>query len=63
MSNDIEMFWHCKNCSGDMPPETSPKLWSRLEAGWTVKGMQVRCIRCDMNIMNIDLRGQKVSTS
>lgn len=58
-SNEIKMFFHCANCFGDMPDGTSPSEWSSLEAGWTELGLQVRCKRCDLNIIHIDFEGHK----
>lgn len=58
--NEIQAFFHCKKCLESLPDGWSPREWVRIEAGWTVKGLQVWCVRHDMNIINIDLKGQKV---
>lgn len=60
--NIIEVFFHCANCIKDKPQDVSPREWARLEAGWTVKGIQVWCARCEMNIINLDFKGEKVGT-
>jgi len=56
-NNEIQMFLHCRNCSDDRPETVSPQEWVRLEAGFTRIGLQVRCSRCDLNIVNIDFEG------
>lgn len=58
-TDEIKMFFHCANCFDDMPDGTSPREWSSIEAGWTKLGLQVRCKRCDLNIIHIDFEGQK----
>ena len=57
--NSIKMFFHCGNCLPDKPADQSPHEWALLEAGWTVRGLQVRCKRCDLNVIHIDFEGQK----
>jgi hypothetical protein len=57
--NEIAMFFHCGNCLKDIPVGQSPSEWSRLEAGFTKIGLQVRCKRCDANIVHIDFEGKK----
>jgi hypothetical protein len=57
--NAITAFFHCGGCLADCPPNMSPSEWSRLEAGFTKLGVQVRCRRCDLNIVHIDFEGQK----
>ena len=39
----------------------SPREWARFEFGITRKGFQLRCIRCDKNIVHLDLLGQKIA--
>lgn len=58
-NNRIKMFFHCRGCFDDRPPDQSPSEWSRIEAGWTEAGLQVRCKRCDRNIIHVDFQGQK----
>jgi hypothetical protein len=40
-----------------MPKGESAQSWARLEAGFTEKGVQVRCVRHDLNIIHIDFEG------
>ena len=39
----------------------SPREWARFEFGMTRKGFQLRCVRCDKNIVHLDLLGQKIA--
>ena len=52
-------FIHCRRCLDDPDPSLgrSPKERSRLEVGWTERGLQVRCVRHDLNIIHIDFQG------
>lgn len=59
--NEIALFFHCKECLKEKPDDASPRDWSRLEVGWTPKGVQVWCIRHECDVCHIDFRGQKVS--
>lgn len=59
--NEIEMFFHCKKCLEELPDKTAPRKWVRIEAGWSKRGLQVWCVRHNMNIIHVDLMGQKVS--
>lgn len=58
--NKIKLFFHCAKCLDELPPKTSPSEWARIAVGWTKKGFQIWCVRHDINIMNYDLKGQKV---
>ena len=58
---DIDMFWHCKKCLEELPTNTAPRDWVRIEGGWTKVGFQIWCVRHEMNVLNIDLDGQKVT--
>lgn len=58
--NEIEMFFHCKKCIDELPDKTAPREWVRIEAGWSKRGLQVWCVRHDINIIHVDLMGQKV---
>lgn len=58
--NDIVQFFHCRSCINMRPDNMSPREWVAIEVGWTKKGLQVWCVRCEKNIINIDLLGQKV---
>jgi hypothetical protein len=60
--NQIQMFFHCKKCLDELPEDKSPREWVRMEAGWSNEGLQVWCVRHEMNIIHVDLMGQKVGT-
>jgi hypothetical protein len=53
--NGISGYIHCKRCSKTNSPPN-------LECGWTKQGFQVRCFIHNINIVHIDLMGQKVRT-
>lgn len=59
--SDIGMYFHCNTCMPERPADISPRDWARTECGWTKKGFQVWCIRCEKNIVNLDFKGQKMS--
>jgi hypothetical protein len=58
-TNEIAMFFHCARCVFEKPAEVAPRDWMRLEAGWTARGLQVWCVRHDINIVHIDFEGHK----
>jgi hypothetical protein len=58
-TNEIVMFWHCMNCFHHRPEGTAPADWVRLEGGWTELGFQLRCQRCDLNIIHVDFEGMQ----
>ncbi len=62
-SNKIVQFFHCGNCVSKRPAGQSMQDWVRLEAGWTMLGLQVRCVRCDLNIIHIDFEGVRHSAN
>lgn len=60
MTNQIVSFFHCANCMKVKPANKSPREWAMLEVGWTKKGFQVWCKRCEMDVIHVDFEGQKV---
>ena len=56
-SNDIQMFFHCKECMEEIPDDLAPCDYQQLAVGWTEQGLQVWCSRHDMNIIHIDFEG------
>jgi hypothetical protein len=58
--NVIQTFFHCDTCIRIKPPHVSPREWAQLEVGWTSHGFQVWCKRCELNVIHVDLLGQKV---
>lgn len=57
--NAISMFLHCKKCFQEKPGDISMRDFARLEIGWTPVGIQVWCLRHDINIVHVDFEGQK----
>lgn len=57
----IGAYIHCAHCLNDRPDGQSPREWARLNVGWTREGLQVVCTRCDMNVLDLDFKGQKVA--
>jgi hypothetical protein len=60
MKNGIVGYKHCHHCLAGLPPLTSPAEWARLNIGVTKRGFQVWCVRHNVNVMEIDLLGQKI---
>ena len=61
VENKIEMFFHCRKCLNELPPDTSPREFAALEVGWTKAGLQVWCKRHEENVVALDFLGQKVA--
>ena len=61
--NEIEMYLHCGLCLDEKPEDISPMDYQRIQAGWTVQGLQIWCIRHDCNILHIDFEGRKLSAN
>ena len=61
MKNDIQIFLHCKNCLNKRPENVSPREWVHIEVGYTKKGLQIYCVRCEKNVCALDFLGQKVA--
>jgi hypothetical protein len=59
--NRIGAFLHCRKCLTEMPPGTAPRDWARLESGWTKEGLQIWCVRHDINVLDLDFEGQKLT--
>jgi hypothetical protein len=58
-TNEIEQFFHCRRCLADKPADVSPREWVRLEAGFTLIGLQVWCVRCERNVVHMDFEGKR----
>ena len=58
--NNILMFLHCAECLKDRPEDQSPRDYIHVEVGQTKDGIQVWCIRHEMNVLALDFKGQKV---
>lgn len=52
--NRIDMFFHCAKCIDEGKErfgKFSPRRFARLEAGFTPDGIQIRCVRHDINVV------------
>lgn len=55
--NEMGMFLHCGLCLIEKPDGVSPRDWCRHEVGWTRKGLQIWCLRHNVNVCHIDFQG------
>ena len=60
---NISSFLHCREClkewkAGDAPG-VSPRDFARLSVGFTALGLQVICVRHNLNVVHIDFEGQQ----
>lgn len=53
-TNEINSFFHCRQCLDEKPSNFSPREWASLEVGFTKLGVQVWCKRHECNIVHID---------
>lgn len=60
---EITTFFHCGMCLSEFKegkaPGESPESYARISAGFTPKGLQLWCVRHDVNMANIDFEGHK----
>jgi hypothetical protein len=59
IKNEIQTFLHCKKCMKELPPDTSPQEFIHVEVGWTAEGIQVWCLRHDLNVIHMDFEGHQ----
>lgn len=59
-ANSIQLFFHCRQCLEELPPDKSPQEWSQTQAGWTKLGLQVWCNRHNCNVIHLDLQNFKL---
>jgi hypothetical protein len=55
----IEAYMHCGMCLKELPSGESPESYARLSVGWTRRGLQVWCVRHEVNVLHVDFEGQK----
>lgn len=60
IANDLKigMYIDCKRCLLEKPADVSPAEWARLSVGWTPKGLQVWCVRHNLNVIHVDFEGR-----
>ena len=61
IENQINMYMHCPRCLDELPPDITPARWAQLNVGVTDEGLQVWCVRHDINVMALDFHAQRVS--
>jgi hypothetical protein len=54
LESRIVAFMHCADCLAEKPDGISPKDWARLSVGYTSTGMQVWCVRHEINIVHVE---------
>lgn len=59
VKNGILLYFHCRRCLEELPSGTSPKDYQQIQVGWTERGLQIWCIRHNMNVVSIDFEGAK----
>lgn len=60
--NQIGTFLHCGLCIEQYEkekPDVSRRDYARVEVGFTPIGLQVWCLRHDVNIVHIDFEGKR----
>lgn len=50
VKNEIVTFFQCAACLREKPPSQSPKNFMRLNVGLTATGIQVWCVRHELNV-------------
>lgn len=72
-TNEIVSFLHCNQCIKELmndqdEPEDlvghilepiNPREYAKIEVGYTPMGIQLWCLRHDINIIHIDFNGMK----
>jgi hypothetical protein len=58
-TNEIVAYFHCGLCLRELPEGISPREWQDVEVGWTRIGLQVWCVRHEVNVIHIDFEGIK----
>jgi len=61
--NVIGMYLHCSKCIDEIREKRidSPRDYQRIQIGWTKPGLQVWCVRHNMEVAHFDFLGQKIS--
>ena len=63
-SREITTFMHCSLCIAEIHQKMeetgeaqSPRLYARNEIGFTKLGIQIWCVRHEVNVVHIDFQG------
>jgi hypothetical protein len=58
-AKNIVTYLVCRLCVEDKPDDTSMEEYARLNVGSTLCGIQVWCVRHDVNVIHVDFEGQQ----
>jgi len=61
--NGITQLMHCPRCVkelGERKIPLSPQQYAKVEFGFTSRGVQLWCVRHNLNIIHIDFGDQKL---
>lgn len=62
-TNSIIQYLHCGQCIKDIKEKViplSPQQYAKTEVGFSELGIQIWCLRHNLNIAHIDFGGQKL---
>ncbi len=63
IAESIKTYCHCRVCVEEwragLAPGDSPESYARLSVGFTEIGLQVWCVRHDVNVMHVDFEGKR----
>lgn len=57
---EIMSYLHCRMCLREKPADVSPVQWARLSVGITPQGIQVWCVRHNVNVDHMKLTTEPV---
>jgi hypothetical protein len=66
-ANEITAYLHCRLCLDEMTLDEvtqtdepmSPQDYQRVQVGYTRRGLQVWCVRHEVNVLHIDFEGHR----
>ena len=51
--NQIKTYFNCRKCFAELPEGQSMREYSRTQTGWTPIGIQVWCVRHDIEVVSL----------
>ena len=51
----IQTYYHCKLCMQELPADQSPEEYQRTQTGATKDGLQIVCVRHNLNVLDMKL--------
>ena len=51
----IQTYYHCRLCLQELPVGQSPKEYQRTQTGATKDGLQIVCVRHNLNVLDMKL--------